>query len=145
MRDKATKYLFLQTRNCKILLFDQQLQLTLKQIVTKNGQYCFPWLWDFHFYSFFAFWSNNPARWKGSSMLLQKNIMQFYVARLHVISSIIDQALFLKYNHLWKHERIIKHAFLGKELVLGAYCDIYIYMLHIAIYVCTYVGCMLPA
>ena len=32
----------------------------------------------------------------------------------------------------------------GKAVILGAYCDICLYMLHSAIYAFTYVGCMLP-
>ena len=30
----------------------------------------------------------------------------------------------------------------GKAVILGAYCDICLYMLHIAIYIFTYVGCI---
>ena len=33
----------------------------------------------------------------------------------------------------------------GKAVILSAYCDICINILHIAIYTCTYVGCMLQA
>ena len=52
-------------------------------------------------------------------------------------------SLFLTHYYFSKNEQIIKHAFFKKVVILGAYCEICLYMLHIAIYVCTYVGCML--
>ena len=51
--------------------------------------------------------------------------------RLYEISAIIDQVLLLESYYFPKHGRIIKHFFLGKAGILGAYCDICSYMLHI--------------
>ena len=34
--------------------------------------------------------------------------------------------------------------FWSKAIISGEYCDICLYMLHIGIYACTYVGCILP-
>ena len=52
-------------------------------------------------------------------------------------SVVTGQVLFLKSYSFLKHRRIIKHAFLGKVVILGAYCDICLYMLKI-VYACNY-------
>ena len=38
----------------------------------------------------------------------------------------------------------MNHPLWGKAVLLDAYCDVCLCMLHIAIYVCTYIGCILP-
>ena len=67
------------------------------------------------------------------------------MVRLHVISAIYwPSFLFLKFYYFSKYEHIIEYAFLGQSGHTGCILYIWLYMMHTAIYACTYVGCMLP-
>ena len=50
-------------------------------------------------------------------------------------------SLILAFFKIWTHN---ESCLFGIAVILGAYCDTCLYMLHIAMHACIYIGCMLP-
>ena len=78
---------------------------------------------------------------------LQKKLMRFLHSEVVNYKSTCCPSIFLKSYSFSKHERIIMHTYLGQRghtRCILWYLLTYAAQLHIAIYICTYISCMLP-